>query len=151
MSETNPFWRVGSAFRMDCRRPQLAQNQRMLLDRPTIRRFSLASETLFERPVIVTASPDWNAIAIYSLCWWDELLPRLWKLPKDSQYVRRFMSIFLGNAIRFEADAPLDIPGNLTSYAGFPDQGVFLAFDENYAEIWAESRLSFSGLDSRMD
>lgn len=141
MSEINPFSKIGSAFQVDCG-SQPNQNKRMLLDRQAIKGFSFASETLFSRPVIVTASADWNAISIYSVCWWDQLLPRIWKLPKDNQYARRFMSIFLGNALRFEADEPLEIPGNLASYAGFPDQGLFLAFDESYAEIWAESRLS---------
>jgi DNA-binding transcriptional regulator/RsmH inhibitor MraZ len=119
----NTIWKIGSAASST-------------LDRESIRALSVTCSELFARPLIATASPDWKAVSIYSDRWWDAIIEKIWRLPKDNWQARQFMNRVVGHAQRIGVDEAISISPRLVSYAGLKERNLIVAFSEDYAEVW---------------
>lgn len=141
MSHRSSFQKVGSAHSVSFLKDQAFQGEKVL-NRSAIMQLSAQLESLFSGPVVLTASPDWRVISVYSSAWWQELLPRLWQLPKDNALVRQFMITILGAQSELPIHVPLKIPRLLASYSSLGDEGRLLSFDQHHAELWSEELLT---------
>ena len=115
MSHRSTFQKVGSAYSV-----------------------SLLSDQAFQGGRVLNRS----AISVYSSVWWQRLLPRLWKLPKDNALARQVMITILGAQSELPIHVPLKIPRLLASYSSLGDEGRLLSFDQHHAELWSEELLT---------
>jgi len=97
---------------------------------------------LMTGPMVLTASPDWKALSVYSLRRWQQILPELWRLPKDNQLAKQFMVRFLGFEKHIHASEPLCFTTNLMNYARLDHDVMLLDFGQHHAEIWSDTSLS---------
>jgi len=141
---------VGSAFRIEL--DKVGSGQGFRIARQEIMSCSPSLATLFSGPIMITASADWRALSLYSVRWWDQLLPKIWRLPKENLQARRFMSLFLGYAYLIDADQDFHLPQTNSVYADLNNSvGVIVAFGEDYAEIWSESQLDAVSLGIKLE
>tara|TARA_R100001460_G_scaffold66834_1_gene107095 strand:+ start:147 stop:626 length:480 start_codon:yes stop_codon:yes gene_type:complete len=140
---------VGSAFRIELDKVGGGQGFRIARQELTSLSSSLAA--LFSGPTMITASTDWRALSLYSVRWWDQLLPRIWRLPKENLQARRFMSLFLGYAQLIDDEEDFHLSESTSSYADLNNVGVIFAFSEDYAEIWSESQLDAVSLGIKLE
>ena len=132
--------KIGNAHRVELHQ-RVDGEQTSRLERREVMGLSPNLRALFSGPLMVTASADWHAVSIYALEWWEQLLPSIWRLPKEIDEARLFMSRFLGYAHRIEADGEFVLPPSVIAYAGLQSGGVLIEFDKNHAEIWSDYQL----------
>src|SRR5690554_2451679 len=110
----------------------------LLLDRADLARLSPQTGDLVSGSFIVTASPDWPAMRLYSANRWDTLRKQLEALPGMNPEAQKLQRRMLGNAHWFSEGEPVVISAPLTHRSGMnvKSERVWLVtFDKNTAEL----------------
>ena len=99
------------------------------------------SPSRYGETVIVTASVD-RAISLYSIEEWRFLEAELMRLPTNHPEIRHLQRLLIGNAfsITITNTGEIELPEQLTRYAGIQKEAVAIIFDKKI-EIWNGRKL----------
>lgn len=142
MIKRTQAWKVGCAYPINS--VYIDSSEEVLLDRRELAQLSPELRELMSGTLIMTASPDWPAICLYSLNRWEYVREQLEALPNmdpDARYLQRRM---LGHAHWIDEVEPLLLSPPLAELSGVSiekSRKWLICFDQDSAEFWAEDHL----------
>jgi len=143
MQTKTGFWKTGCLYPVTPLK--VSGSEELYLNRAALCRMCPLLEVLLSKGLMITASPDWRAVCIYSENRWEELRPQIEALPNGNPEARRIQRILLGNAAPVDEDEALMVPGTLVSHgklSHFSDSPLWLTvFNGDSAELWSEHQL----------
>lgn len=142
MTKRTQAWKVGCAYRVNSM--SVVSDDEVLLDQDELAKLSPELRRLMDGPLIMTASPDWPAICLYSSKRWDYVREQLEALPNMDPDARQLQRRMLGHAHWFDEAEPLLISAPLAELSGLKVEkaGAWLiCFDQDTAELWTEAHL----------
>lgn len=135
-------WKIGCVHPINSVNIDLSEE--VLLDRSELAKLSPELRELMSGTLIMTASPDWPAICLYSLKRWEYVREQLEALPNINPDARHLQRRMLGHAHWVDEGEPLLISSPAAELSGLSTQKTrawLISFDQDTAELWAEDHL----------
>ncbi|MBQ0747673.1 MAG: hypothetical protein KBT82_04320 [Marinobacter sp.] len=135
-------WKVGSAHPIHS--VNGCSSEEVLLDRSELAQLSPELRRLTSGTLILTASPDFPAICVYSMERWEYVREQLEALPNMNPDARQLQRRMLGHAHWFDEGEALIISSPLAGLSGLSDNKAkawLISFDQDTAELWTEDNL----------
>ncbi len=143
MSKPILRWKVGCAHTVTS--VSVSSDNSVSLDRVSIAQGSSECSQMFSDDLVITASPDWPALCVYSADRWENVRTQLLALPNMDPEARKVQRRMLGYAHMISSDDRLQIDPPLAELAGLckKDERCWLiCFSPDSAEIWSDSNLN---------
>lgn len=143
MEKRTPAWKTGSLHQVTPL--EESPSGELHLSRESLSLLCPQLKALMSGDLVITVSPDWQALNLYAEPRWEILRRDLAALPTDNPEARRIQRRMLGNAMVLNPEEALVIPDTLVNYAGLGDAvdspPWMIVFDDNNAELWPEHEL----------
>ncbi|KXS55514.1 MAG: hypothetical protein AWU57_76 [Marinobacter sp. T13-3] len=143
MEKRTPAWKTGCLHQVTP--SEETPSRELHLSRERLFLLCPQLKALMSGDLVITVSPDWQALNLYAEPRWDILRRDLQALPTDNSEARRIQRRMLGNAIILSAEKTVVIPDTLVNYAGLVDAFDsplwMIVFDDSNAELWPEHEL----------
>ena len=141
MPRRKPQQKIGTAYRIGGRLT-FDEGNLLALDQDMLKGVSGAMSALVNAGIIMTASPDWRTVCLYSNRRWDDLSAQLRNLGSEDPEARRIQRIMLGYATPCLGEDELVVDPVLANYADLGEDLILLVFAEDNAELWSETELA---------
>lgn len=141
MPRRKPQQKIGTAYRISGRFT-FDEGNKLVLDQGILKGLSGAMSALVDAGIMMTASPDWRTVCLYSEGRWDELSSQLRCLDSRDPEARRIQRVMLGYATPCLGDDELMVEPGLTNYAHLGEELILLVFGVDSAELWSEAELA---------
>lgn len=142
MTKRTQAWKIGCAHPVNS--VNLVTDEEVLLDRGEMAQLSPELPQLMYGTLIMTASPDFPAICLYSLNRWEYVRAQLEALPNMNPDARQLQRRMLGHAHWFNEGEPLLVSAPLAMLSGLKTEHAriwLICFDQETAELWLEDNL----------
>lgn len=142
MTKRTQAWKIGCAHPVNS--VNLVTDEEVLLDRGKLAQLSPELRQLMSGTLIMTASPDFPAICLYSLNRWEYVREQLEALPNMNPDARHLQRRMLGHADWVDEGEALIISSPLAELSGLGTENArawLISFDQDTAELWDEDHL----------